>query len=344
MFGLRFTWRALLLGFGLASGHAYALDMPALQWTAPAACPDVEHMRQRVAVWLRVEPELAPGKTANVQASGVVRETQAGSYTLLLTVTEAGASGTRTLVGKDCQQLGETAAFLIAVAIDPNAQPPAEGVASEPAVDMPAAPSEPAKTVAPVPPPPPSPGKERESSRWSLHAAGVAGLWNAALPRLTADFGGSVGFGYGILLAELRGSSALPRRQDIGSQGGGVRSRSESYGLAACALWGARFRGGPCTSLSLHVTHAHSEVKMPAPDSHVVWSALGLSAQGVVELVREGPLALELFGEAGGSAAISPRPSFHLDGPMDALTGSRLAYSAWLGLRFRWELSHTRRP
>jgi hypothetical protein len=75
----------------------------------------------------------------------------------------------------------------------------------------------------------------------------------------------------------------------------------------------------------------------------VFWSALGLGAQGVVELVRKRSLALELFGEAGGSVTISPRPSFQLDDRTYALTGSKLAYSAWLGLRFRWELSHTRR-
>ena len=334
-------------GAALPAQRAHA-DLPALSWSAPANCPDSSAVRQRIAAWLH-KPELADAPDGAVRATGVVTRSR-GGYKLTLTVTEAGVSGTRSLFGKDCRQLSDTAAFLIAVSSDPNAaasEPPAAGAPEPPAVpEAKLAPAPPSAEATPATPTPPtSQAARRDDGPWSVHGSGFGGLWQSKLPGLQALAGGSVGGAYGIWQAELRGAFAFPREAQIQRTGGRVpgiaRASTQSYGLAVCALWsvGARLRGGPCASLSLLNTQASTDGVEKRGTAYKLWSVVGLGAQASVELVRH----FELFGEGGATVPVYDRPVFTLD-DTQVLRAAKGAYYGWLGARIRWGISSRAKP
>ena len=325
--------------------HAHA-DLPSLSWTAPAGCPESGAVRKRIAAWLG-KPDADGAPDAPVRASGVVTRSRSG-YKLTLTVTEDGVSGTRRLTGKDCQQLSETAAFLIAVSSDPNAAasaPPEDSAPPPPVRETEPAAAPPAKE--PTPPAPPAaqatpPAPSREDGPWSLYGAGFGGVWQSKLPDLQALPGGSIGAAYRILHVELRGAVAYPREHHILTAGGdGVaRVSTQFYGLATCALWqiSSRLRAGPCGTVSLLRTKAHSKNIIDKESVIKLWSVFGLGAQAAITVVRH----LELFGEGGAATQIYDRPRFTVDNT--AVTSARIAYYGWVGARIRWGLPPRARP
>ncbi|MDB4991402.1 MAG: hypothetical protein JWN04_6580, partial [Myxococcaceae bacterium] len=109
--------QALEPTFARAPEAQLELALPELHWSAPPECPDAEHVRQRVASLLA--GSAAASAASAVRAAAVVTHHRSG-YKLALTVKSAAASGLRTLRGADCSELSETAAWLIAVTIDPD--------------------------------------------------------------------------------------------------------------------------------------------------------------------------------------------------------------------------------
>ncbi|MDB4975878.1 MAG: hypothetical protein JWN48_4219 [Myxococcaceae bacterium] len=292
-------------------------------------------MRQRIASLLSQLPASA-GERPVVQATGVVTRTRR-DYKLVLTVRSDQAKGTRSLRAEDCTALSETAAWLVAVTVDPDVPEasttpePASAPATPPAATAEAAPPAVLEPFVPVP----------SRSLWSVHAGAFAGpVQDDVKAQTRLQLGGVVGVGRQVLELELRYGFALPRERRVRE----VRAEAstQSVGLAGCALWGGRLRAGPCASLSTMVTRAEARgLAPPARASTQLWWGAGLGGQAAVEIVRH----LELFGEGGLVLAISDRPSFTIGSPETVVLATReLSYYARLGLRYRWALSPRRVP
>jgi len=314
-----------------------------LRWTAPATCPSQEDVQARIDGLLR-----APGKPASsveqgAHASAKLSALRSG-FKLVLTLSGDGLGGTRTLTGKDCAELAETAAFLIAVAIDPSL-PGAEPPAAEPAPPR-EPPVVPPPPEAPPAPPPPAPRTVERPLPFSLQAGAFGGAWRAGLPSTQAQVGASVGVALGRVQIELRGTYVVERIQEgLGRDDSDdttpppmtppptLAGKSRSLELALCHLWGTRFFGGPCASVALVRTDAEAQnFAVNYENDPLGWVSAAIGAQGGIRVNRW----LESFIDAGLGGPISKRPSFRVKagGSMD---GERLLLYARLGVRFRWQ-------
>jgi hypothetical protein len=283
-----------------------------------------------------------PGKPASsveqsARASAKLSALRSG-FKLVLTLRGDGLGGTRTLTGKDCAELAETAAFLIAVAIDPSL-PGAEPPAAEPPPPEPAVVPPPPTPVVPPPSPPPAPRVVERARPFSLQAGSFGGAWSAGLPGTQGQLGASVGVALGRLQLELRGAYAFKdAKEGLGTDDpqGGVPGilyvSSSSFELAACHLWGARVFGGPCGSLTLVRTHATAEDFERNPGGNLFWMSASIAGQVGIRVNRW----LEPFIEGGVGGPISERPRFLVQGG-DKLDGDRYLFYARLGVRFRWQ-------
>lgn len=101
------------LGIALLAGLAPTPD-PVVSWDAPPGCPDAAAVHGRIEALLgRV---LA---SDDVRVDGRVAATGAG-FTLRLRVTSGGVVDERQLTASRCEALGETAALVAAVMVDPE--------------------------------------------------------------------------------------------------------------------------------------------------------------------------------------------------------------------------------
>jgi hypothetical protein len=118
----------------------------------------------------------------------------------------------------------------------------------------------------------------------------------------------------------------LPAERSAG-QTGHVRLWSLAARVSECVLWGERVRVGPCASVALLRTAAHS--KDFGHDVHraVVWGALELGLRVLWRFAR----SLELSLDAGLGTPISPRPRFTVDGAGAVATVARWSQAAQLG-------------
>ncbi|HYJ10717.1 MAG TPA: hypothetical protein VEX18_16960, partial [Polyangiaceae bacterium] len=177
--------RALILAFASAWRPITASALE-LAWTAPTSCPS------QVEVQQRIDSLLGPSSArTTARATALITATRAG-YQLKLTLS-GGVEGSRRLSGKDCNALAESAAFLIAVAIDPSL-PGTQPVPDPPPPPAPPAEEQPPAAPAPTPTPPlPAPLPAPTRSAW-FHAAGFGGLWRALDP-VQVQLGGALGAG-----------------------------------------------------------------------------------------------------------------------------------------------------
>lgn len=113
-----------------------------LDWQAPAGCPDGAALRARVVTLVGAEA----AAQARLAARAVVRP-QAGRWALELDLLRPGGQDRRTLADADCHALGEAAALVIAVAIDPQA-----GLGAPVLEDRPQDPPGPDAELVPTPP------------------------------------------------------------------------------------------------------------------------------------------------------------------------------------------------
>ncbi len=116
--------RYITLAFALIVATPSAVDAKEVSWSTPPECPAKAKLLAGVAKHLR---RAIP---AEVSIRGTIRRAK-GSYTLVI---HMGGGGVRTVTNADCFLLTETAALIIALAIDEQSPPPP--VPKQPAVGV----------------------------------------------------------------------------------------------------------------------------------------------------------------------------------------------------------------
>lgn len=176
--------RRLSLGIGCALVLLVPLSARAnaavfeLAWRAPAACPAREDVLARATRLLGHEPGATLERPLTVDA--LVEQLPDNTWRLQLTLGEQ--SPPRSVTATSCDELGEAAALLIALSIDPTLDPNAA------AAKAPAAAPEPAPPLEPESPPPASRATaeppQRDSAPWQLRLGAGLALWTGRLPGL----------------------------------------------------------------------------------------------------------------------------------------------------------------
>jgi hypothetical protein len=162
-------------------------------WKAPDACPTREQVLAHAEKLLGRAPEkaLSEALVLSVEVSGQ----PGGGFQLVFSSRSATSSATRNVSAESCQELGEAAALLLALTIDPSLKagaPGAEGAfatESDATTPTPASEPAPAKTTPPTPPATQAQAQAQASSvpparsqrRHWLGGAELA-LWNRRLP------------------------------------------------------------------------------------------------------------------------------------------------------------------
>jgi hypothetical protein len=171
------TWAARRVLSGIVAGGlgmafwagapgALAQDAPpvALEWKAPGGCPTKQQILAGVE---RILGGRGSGTRQAVSARAVVSKVGADRWTVVLTTRTDAATGERTVGGDSCKAVGDAAALVLALAVNPEASPaaplpvpvPLPGAAPTPGTPTPVAPEAAASATqsseAPVPTNPP---------------------------------------------------------------------------------------------------------------------------------------------------------------------------------------------
>lgn len=308
-------WLAALVVGGLIGCASVARAQSfALEWSAPDGCPSGAEMNASI------ERLLAQSQASGAQAGAVGKVARKGArWTLRLTLDVQGRRATRTLSAADCASLSDTAAWLVAVSIDPQLSPPT----ADP--DSPAAPSDPAvAATAPAPSTTPAQVKAAEEERpqseegeesggsapdigcWlGIYSGAFAGGLAGPNPSLGARFGVEIG-GFSLDLAFAH-HFATGRELDEPPEGESVFSAQE-LALSGCYGWGSELRIGPCAVVSgLRVQGKVEHIAQPAPES-VLWSTLGAS----LAIAYRGYAPWLVFADGGLWLPLSKRPHFEV--------------------------------
>jgi hypothetical protein len=311
-----------------------------VRFTGPASCPDSG------AVTARVERLLAdsPGRRA-AQVSAVARvRRQRGGYALTLRIEADGSTARRTLREANCEVLAEAAAWLIAVAANPEVQttgpapepvPVAPPAQAEPPAPEPTPAAQPAAAPAPKPPAPassPEPSQPRRPRERPGSAVGLmTGLWSDGLGGVHPSLGVHGGLAIGPFLAELRFLHAFARSESLPGTGGDARYASQAFTLAGCALFGSRVKAGPCLELSAVRSAGSSDAVLNSPGGGVFWANAGAGALVTGRLWRR----LELGAALALALPLSARPEFAVNGASAATQSSYLTTHGELRLSYR---------
>lgn len=298
---------AMIAWSSLASAQALELD-----WSAPAACPDASSVRASTERLLARSHRAA----SVVRASG--RVTRAGKrWTLLLSIDVHQRRATRNLSAESCATLADAAAWLVAVAVDPDLPPPVED--ASPAASEAEATAEPSATPsatsnAPAQAPAPT---ERDGSNTTDDLAELTwhlGVYSGAFAGGLAGPNPSLG---ARLSAELRGWSAelsFAHHFEMGMKlatppQGESEFSAQELALAGCYAWGSEVRLGPCAVVSLlRVQGNVDHIALPESAS-AFWSTGGLS----IALGYRGFAPWELFADGGLWLSLSKRPRFEVE-------------------------------
>jgi hypothetical protein len=290
-----------------------ALKTPlVITWSAPEGCPNADTIRAEV----RRMAGAAAAATDQIEAHAAVVRDHAG-WQLTLTTRAGALSGERKLSAPDCAELGRAAALVIALMINPAADPSAA-----PTVVRPAAPAPPAVA------PPPAPRPER---RFALGAD--LRLGSGELPGGAAGIGARFAAGRGVFSAQARGDFWFPRdASSTAKPSAGGSFGAADLSLAGCATAGRDGRLAPaiCLGAALIGTHA-SGSGVSDPGSVTALSA-GPFLEGAVRVRISARNALR-----AGVEALAPlsRPSFALAGVGTVFRPAALSLRASLG----WELN-----
>lgn len=320
-----------------------------LTWSAPGGCPQAAGVR---AALDRLLAQAAEGARA-LEAAGRVERVR-GRYRLTLRLSIGAHRAQRVLESESCDELAATAAWLIAVAVDPSVEAESRANGEEddaagavPAGDAretaenagrapePAAPGPGAPRSRPEQAPAPAHAEEtapRRGRAWAREArlAALAGVSLGTAGGAQAELGGAGGVGVGWLYSELAFSALLPRREELAA-GGTVRSWSLALGLRECALWGAELRWGPCLTLDGVRTVGRAEGLSSNQEEALFWAVAGIALRAAWHL--RGRLELTLLGGAG--LPVSARPRFTVEGvgevmPVSVLPGYVRVGVGWL--------------
>ncbi|MCY1004646.1 hypothetical protein OV079_03490 [Nannocystis pusilla] len=306
----------------------------ALEWRAPAGCPERDEVLAAVARRLG-RPLTA--EEVDVEAT-VVREGGRG-FTLRLRLTAGQRGETRTVSDPSCAALADVVAVLVAAAVEPArvpepapTTPPVPVQPAEPGLEPEAAPlPEAAPEFAPEPAPvtdePPEPLAPPVSSRRSkrpggfvrVHGGGEVG----AVPRIT----GAVGVAGGALAAlapggagAVRGPAGGPARVGrAAGRGGGGAVRGGGPRLRPA---GARARRGAAVRRARGGGHARRGAR-PRLRARGDAGLARRRARRRGRVARGGPLGRV----GGGAVALSPvHPKFELEAVPDPV---RLWAPSW---------------
>jgi len=274
-----------------------------------------------------IERLLAQSQASGAQADAVGKVARKGArWTLQLTLDVQGRRATRTLSAADCASLSDTAAWLVAVSIDPQLPPPAADRDSSPASSDPAAaatapaasttPAEAADEEKPQSPEGEEGGdaSSEDDSRaapaisWRLgiYSGAFAGGLAGPNPSLGARFGLEIdGFSLDLAFAH---HFAMGRELAEPSEGESVFSAQE-LALSGCYGWGSEVRIGPCAVVSgLRVQGNVEHIAQPEPQS-VLWSTLGAS----IAIAYRGYAPWQVFADGGLWLSLSKRPHFEVE-------------------------------
>lgn len=282
-----------------AANVAYAGPDLELEWNAPPECPDGISGRARVEELIASAPPDAQG--TDVQAR--VEIVRAGNrYRLMLRTAPEGPE--RVLEGDDCGELGETAALIVAIAVDPRAL----GGIGDHVIPPPPAPAEPpprepdttaAPSVTAPPPPTTSPivATTRASDRATPTLAGrvAAGLDVGTLPAPTAAFEVSLALLWPNARFEIEGGYVAPRV--VGSRRNdavGVRTQAWSVGARGClVLSGKRVELPLCALARAGLVHGRGDGELVPHSARQPWVGVG---PGLMTLVALRPRLSLAFG------------------------------------------------
>lgn len=264
----------------LCASPVRAQETLALGWDAPEVCPEGDSIREEVT---RLLGGAIPEQDESVQAHGVMTEVE-GAFRLTLSTSVGDVEGERTLEGESCEELGQAAALILALMIDPEAvasaevdpapvaEEPVARVVEEPFIEAPIveAPIEDmgvaAGLSAPESPPASVPSAElergddptEEPEDESLRGfLGVAGLLDVgSLPDVSGGVALEGGLGVPLVAVRLRATYVAPRRvRRDGTSGAEITVVSADARACVHPFEGARFVYG-CAGLLLGVAIA----------------------------------------------------------------------------------------
>ncbi|HEX6239492.1 MAG TPA: hypothetical protein VFZ61_01310 [Polyangiales bacterium] len=284
----------------------------------------------------------------------------AGRYRLHLHISTPATTADRQLHAARCDELVEAAAWLIALTVDPtlrtssveateasdvaprmtgdadSAGGPSRAPASAPAADTasnapaPRAPEVSAKrapsdtrSVTPV---------RRASPRVALgvHLGARGGVFAGAGAGVQAALSTFVGLRAAWSFTQLHAAAFLPRAIELPAPAS-AESWSWTLGLAQCAHWGDRLRGGPCAMLTgLRTSTETRGVNGAAPRQQVLWATGG---PGFTLLWRAWR-GLELSAAGHMGIPISPRPRFSLEPLGPVISAEPWTVDLQLGISF----------
>ena len=117
-----------------------------LTWEVDPGCPDVDY--EQAEIRRRVD-ELGPTTSSEpIRAQGTIRRAPSGEYRLRLRTQVGESEGERAIVGKDCRELADAAALVLALLFHPEMAAPA----TPPPAPPPASPAQPPRPPAKGPP------------------------------------------------------------------------------------------------------------------------------------------------------------------------------------------------
>jgi hypothetical protein len=327
---------ALLLGVA-ALAIAPRASADELTWESPAGCPDRPNVEQRIQKLLG-----AAAKT-EVVVEGRVTATK-GGYHLALTTTRDGARGERSLDDASCEALADSAALIVAMAIDPAAalasEEPAEPVAvvasAEPIESEPPPPSPAVVVVAPPPADvpavvvraPESPAPVRP--RFLLSGGGE--VLGGVFPRAALGAALSAGVVFGPLRVDVGGRFTPSSTHSLSEPSGA----SGTFELLVAQARGAylftrdAWDLGPTLGVEVGRARARGQGVSESLEGRAPWFAGSL---GALATLRAGSVALTI-----DAALVVPftRPSFVIEGAGTVHTPAALALRAGLSAEVRF--------
>jgi hypothetical protein len=259
----------LVLVIGQGKALAQPADVPVtLEWSAPAECPSHDQVLARVGAFLHGSTATPVGTKARASVSR-----RGSGWHIDMAIQTADGGGMRSFDADSCESVANTAAFVLALAVDP-AHPPtmADPALPTPFPDHAGTPAGPAASVGTIPPAPaapvptpPAPSAESPARPAAASESAVArGLrrgpifpWAVGASAIVDDgslpspaFGAELAFAWrpspwrfevdaSILSSQSVAVPALPGTSaDFSLLGGGAR------GCFTASAW--RFELGPC--------------------------------------------------------------------------------------------------
>ena len=304
----------MVLLFALALGEPAVPPPPVpadyeLRWNAPAECPAVEAIRTRIAA---LRGEHVGGEGIAIVSADVSQRND--GFAIVLTTTFAERTHVRTMSAPSCDELAESTALVVAVALRNGV----EAAMAEPTPPAPAAVPTPAHEPAPptiveAPPPEPTPTLRRPPPGDPL--ARIEGLGEiGALGVITGGARLTLGLGWRRARAELYGLYLAPRRRELPDDGRGGLFQAGAIGARGC--WVARRRALElplCAGFEAGTVRVDNRKILPRKTLHTTWAGplVGIGVAYTVGRVRLWLGAEMVVRVAGSEFRIDEQVVFH---------------------------------